>query len=674
MEIISKTLNKLSPVIDEALLKEFSLPDNNETEFWKADWFLSKFNDNIWIIKRYNNKNLPIYWNALLPNGDHLTDKAYISLLHTFKKLIFLVRQGYAFLSDAGANPETTRAQQQYAIFTSLLLIIRWMILRGDNPALTGFRSFTRGDLEQLVKDAKFGRQNIDGTYEMIEALLTKAKSEGNLETYLLKKKINYSKVFKELELTSGLIDNPLIPSLRLQAALNKQFEDVPLPEYVDYKYSNGRELQSSRAQKFDEAINSTISLSSLSGMLIGLSVLGRFASILKYELLGLEWCAEVNIKDLGLTNGYKPNGRTPTIPVLTAMEYLDKSIAWIVDLGPEIVKVKQDCDTQLKSMMKDTSADKDHYSKKVILNIPDSLQSKLRRHGLEIKRYNKHQKNNAFIRENMTIENATECLIAAAFIVINTFACKRISEVLDLNQNCSRPALDGGWEIIFGLRKASPTESLSLIGRPIPDVSEMAIDLLIDLFPLDVIPNDDNFTPLFLSNYNVNRKPVKVRKRSIHSMYRCLELFSDVIEVTPDKENKRWYLRSHELRRFFAITYFWHDRFAGLPALSWFMGHSDTEETMRYVLEIIVGDEMPEEEARFAASIMQAEDVNLRIDGMEILESDAKKYFDVDTLKLIDEKSLEAYLKLRFEEGYRIVKHGHELAKIIFLEEHYDN
>jgi hypothetical protein len=359
-------------------------------------------------------------------------------------------------------------------------------------------------------------------------------------------------------------------------------------------------------------------------------------------------------------------------------MEYLDNAIAWVVHIGPELVEVKKDCDAQIKTLMEGTKARKDYFSPQVVLNISESLKNKLRAQGFEIKRYNQHstKKNNAYIRENMTIENATECLIAAAFIVINTFACKRISEVLGLTRNCSRPALDGGWEIVFGLLKASPTESLSLVGRPIPDVTKMAIDLLNDICPDDTIfkDNQPDLAPLFLSDYFVNRKPTQSVQRLESSLYRCMEIFADVIEITPDKNGRRWYLRSHELRRFFAITYFWHDKFEGLPALSWFMGHSDTEQTMRYVLEVIVGDEMPEEEARYAASVMQTEDANLSIDGIDKLESEAKNHFGVDTIKLIDEKRLEAYLTLRFEEGYRIVKHGHEKAKVVYLEEFNDN
>ena len=176
METPPIALNELSAVIDYDLLKEFLPPEENDTQLWKADWLLSKFDSKIWIINKYGyKKELRIYWNVKLPNGDRLTEKKYSNLLNTFKRLIFLVRQGYSFLPNAGDQPEITRAQQQYSIYSSLLLIIRWMIKRGENPELTGFRSLTKGDIEQLVNDAKFGRQMIDGSYDLIDALLTNA-------------------------------------------------------------------------------------------------------------------------------------------------------------------------------------------------------------------------------------------------------------------------------------------------------------------------------------------------------------------------------------------------------------------------------------------------------------------------------------------------------------------
>ncbi len=515
----------------------------------------------------------------------------------------------------------------------------------------------------------------VDGTWFLIDSHLDKAKNNALLQKYLDKGRINYPKVTKQIGLTKGN-ENSINPSTRLQSALNSKYETTALPEWLDKKYRKGREHLSHRARKFEKTVNSTVSTSTLSGMLIGFRIIGRFASLLPEELESLGWCAELNAEDLGKKYGYSHKKRTPTIPVQTAMEYLDNSLAWIVEIGPDLVTAKHDCDGQLKQLMEGKKSRKDHFAKQVDVRLSQALRKKLETQGLNIKRYNAHAstKNHAYIRNNLSIEEAVECLVAACFIVISTFSCKRISEVLNLTTNCARPALDGGWEIVFGLRKASPVEALSLVGRPVPDVVRQAIDLLFELRPKDIVcrGEDIDMDPLFLSTYKVTKSTHEAIQLENSALYGSIELFADIVEIKMNPKGQRWYLRSHECRRFFAITYFWHERYAGLPALSWFMGHNDIVATMGYVSEEIIASEMPEEEARYAAIVMQEKGEDA-IPGLEQLANEAKIRFNTNNLNIINQHQLEDYLKLRFEQGYRIVKHGHD-EKIIYLEEHYDN
>ena len=295
---------------------------------------------------------------------------------------------------------------------------------------------------------------------------------------------------------------------------------------------------------------------------------------------------------------------------------------------------------------------------------------------NLSIVRYNNNptDKDHVFIRENLSVEEAVDCLVAACFIIISTFTCRRISEVLDLTSNCARPALDGGWEVVFGLRKASPVEALSLIGRPVPDIVQQAIDILIDLRPLGIGAREESLDiePIFLSNFKIKKGRNRAKKPEANTLYKSLELFADVVQVTPNSKGQRWYIRSHECRRFFAISYFWHEKYAGLPALSWFMGHNDIDATMHYVTEEIIASEMPEEEARFAAIVMH-ENNERSIPGLNQLANQAREYFHTDNLKVINQSNLEDYLQMRFEQGYRIVKHGLN-AEVIYMEEYYGN
>ncbi|MCG8313237.1 MAG: hypothetical protein MI976_08480 [Pseudomonadales bacterium] len=682
MSNITETLSE-EPTLDPIAISESETPKTNNPAQWKADWLLSKFHSSKWILKKEGSYKEPdtgewkntqnIYWNCSLPNKNKLNDKIYERHLVTVKKIVFLARQGPLLSGNGGTNTETTRSEQQYALAQSLILITRWMINKGYQPELYGFEVLTKADLETFVSEGLYGRQMLDGSYHLINQLLYDAKEKGIIHQYLVEGRIDYPTITEEIGYLRGN-ENPTYPSYKIQYLLHK-YESDTLPEWIDFKYSKGRELPSHRAVKFITACNEPISISSLGAMLTGFRILGIFSNILPDELSGLEWCAHISVQELGNKYGYSPKKRTPTIPIATALEYLDKALAWVVDFGPELVKIKRSCDIQLKYLLESNESRKDHFAKQVKVNISSTLENKLKQHGLKIERYNAHasSKDNSYIRNNMTIENAVDCLVAASFIIINTFACKRISEVLNLTANCARPALDGGWELVFGLRKASPSEALSLIGRPIPDVAYQAIELLNDLKPIDTISrgNNPDLDPLFLQNYRINRNPNKANQCSMNKMCKLFEIFADIVEIRPNDKGQRWYIRSHELRRFFAISYFWHHRFAGLPALSWFMGHSDIEHTIRYVTEEIAGAELPEEEARYAIAYLQ-EQGEESIPGLDMLSADVKMHFDTDNLYIIDERHLEDYLIECFKKNYRIVKHGYG-AKIVYIEEHHD-
>lgn len=353
----------------------------------------------------------------------------------------------------------------------------------------------------------------------------------------------------------------------------------------------------------------------------------------------------------------------------------MDHAIAWIVHLGKDIVSLKNECDQELLQLMRDKTSRKDHYAKSVNLKISDSLYKRLKDTNIKIVRYNNNPTNytHAQIRENLSLEEAAECLVAAAFILIGTFSCKRKTEILNLTRNCCRPALDGGWELVFGLRKASPDEKLSLIGRPIPEIVNTAIDILRDLAPSNVIYNHENTeqAPLFLSDYKITKQPKIAVQRSAPSIYKAIELFADIVQVTPNEAGQRWYVRSHELRRFFAISYFWHSKFTNLSALSWFMGHGDIEQTLHYVTEEIANTEMPEEEARYVANLIM-EEKDIPSSDIDDLKEKIKKYFGTDNINILNQEDIEDYLLEQFKAGIRVVKHSYNTTTI-YTEEHYD-
>ncbi|XNG94815.1 integrase [Vibrio cyclitrophicus] len=54
--------------------------------------------------------------------------------------------------------------------------------------------------------------------------------------------------------------------------------------------------------------------------------------------------------------------------------------------------------------------------------------------------------------------------------------------------------------------------------------------------------------------------------------------------------ELRRLYVRQHQLRRFFAMAFFWSKRFKGMDSLRWMLAHSDVQHLYNYISELESG------------------------------------------------------------------------------------
>lgn len=92
------------------------------------------------------------------------------------------------------------------------------------------------------------------------------------------------------------------------------------------------------------------------------------------------------------------------------------------------------------------------------------------------------------------------------------------------------------------------------------------------------------------------------------------LDFFCDYFE-TPLLDGKRFYIRTHQLRRFFALSFFWGSGFGGMDTLRWFMGHTDPLHLYRYITE-----NSPGEVLRHAKSQYLAETIDEHIELRELI------------------------------------------------------
>jgi hypothetical protein len=94
--------------------------------------------------------------------------------------------------------------------------------------------------------------------------------------------------------------------------------------------------------------------------------------------------------------------------------------------------------------------------------------------------------------------------------------------------------------------------------------------------------------------------------------------------------------MRQHQLRRFFAMCFFWGSGFGSLDTLRWFMGHTNVEHVYHYITESTSGEILRNVKTQFLLE-------NVR--KYENLLSLIKNRYNTTKFDLIDSEDLESYL-----------------------------
>lgn len=125
-----------------------------------------------------------------------------------------------------------------------------------------------------------------------------------------------------------------------------------------------------------------------------------------------------------------------------------------------------------------------------------------------------------------------------------------------------------------------------------------------------------NDYTEIFNSNFNI---------------------FCDYFEL-PLVDGKRFYIRQHQLRRFFAMSFFWRHGLGRLDTLRWFLGHTDCEHVYRYITEACQGEVLNSVKAHY---------VTENIDKYDDLNHFIKANYNTDDYNVLSTEDLESYVLL---------------------------
>ena len=192
---------------------------------------------------------------------------------------------------------------------------------------------------------------------------------------------------------------------------------------------------------------------------------------------------------------------------------------------------------------------------------------------------------------------------------------------------------------LVFGLAKS--TRNLEgrrvRIARPI---DEMAVEMIEKLIEIQRAYLDAGLISKFGLLYDTVclLDPANFVSSANYkqSLVHSVDIFCDYFETPVRDDGKRYYIRTHQLRRFFAMSFFWGSGFGGMDTLRWFLGHADPEHLYRYITENTPGEVLRHAKAQFLSETLE-EHEGLR----ELISS----RYGTDDFTLLSTDELEEYI-----------------------------
>jgi hypothetical protein len=253
-----------------------------------------------------------------------------------------------------------------------------------------------------------------------------------------------------------------------------------------------------------------------------------------------------------------------------------------------------------------------------------------------------------ARLRDSMTVVDAIELSVITLICLISMLCARRISEILRLPRDCL--VMRGGrYYLQFEVSKIHIDGVRARALRPLPVFLAKALRAQ-QRFAHFLVATHSPTEPQIGGALFVVPSHVGCRRVTSEFVYTNLDLLCDYFETARDDKGRRWYLRPHECRRFFALTFFHaHGQEASLPALSWMLGHNSLQHTWRYIKEQLSGSEISHSEATFAHAAITGDAAD---HAAKQLRDTVLKHFGAPRLELIDPQDVQAWLELLHAQG----------------------
>lgn len=246
-------------------------------------------------------------------------------------------------------------------------------------------------------------------------------------------------------------------------------------------------------------------------------------------------------------------------------------------------------------------------------------------------------------LRNNEGLYDLLRVLYGAIQICLGALMARRQGELIDL---ISGEVLDiEKSNLVFFNRKSGFGDMRSKEARPIPPVLVKLVELLEQFHRrLVTIGVSTNKAQLFSYPDLHSGKPITLMSPQYNA---SIDIFCDYFEMPLNDNGERHYIRQHQLRRFFAMMFFWGGSFGGMDALRWFLGHADIEHLYHYITESTPGYILQGAKAHFGSELIKTHP-----DEAPKLADILEKHFGTRDFSVLDSDELDEYVEELLLEG----------------------
>lgn len=586
--------------------KEFNIP-----------FFKSSFDDNQWILElnKAKKNNTIIDFNLNLKDGFSLTHPKNYTTLYTFKKvLINLLMNNDLYLSS-----EATILTRVYGVLHLFNLISTY---DDGSFAQNGFKALDKNQLLFLFNKRLHNSNPFDlysGQEKLTELLkrenINIPQNEGEL--------IDVQKTLKErnIDLQEALFSNIF---LGVQFSLSEVF----LNKKNNYKYI--REYDS--YFRNDDS-NSTSVDSVIRNLLSGIKIMYQMHNI-SDKNYNLPFKS-----DLEFILNYDFNSKEikhfETYPVETIFKVMRSSLDFHFKYGKDI--------TSAFCNVLDT-LEKDGYTEKKLRNVIDknyldtlakeSCSSELQNLGISC--YFIDSDKNYFnnLRNNKSLLSILKVYYGCILFFVGALMARRQSEIKSMEIDCFDEV-----NLQLGFRKSkSHIHGFGIRDYISLPTTEVVIDMLKNINSIAKKMKINEGNKIF--NFPNAWKPW-VATEDKHNFYENLDNLFDYLEVDLI-DGKRPYIRQHQLRRFFAMAFFWSKGFKSIDTLRWFLGHTNAEHVYHYIQENLDGHILNNVKAQY---------ITENISNYSNIKEIIKNKFGIDNYSIIDKNDLSDYINTLLED-----------------------